>query len=123
MCAKFQAKGSTLIFSLIALNFTFSYDKNIRATSNQYKYSFLSLLPNLPWYPCNHTLKKLYTSFQVKSTIRLFGLKFAQKVDLGLEFQRTNVKTRINLAERAKTPLRRLQDILRPNQMPSQRLE
>ena len=51
----------------IASIFTFSYNKYIRATSTYYNYSFLSLLPNLPWYPYNHILEILCVSASMQS--------------------------------------------------------
>ena len=38
-------------------------------------------------------------SFQAKWRIQIFRLKFVQKMDLGLEFQKTNIEIRINIFE------------------------
>ena len=42
----------------------------------------------------------MWVSFQEKWTIRLFRLKFAQKMDLGLEFQKTIVGIKINILKK-----------------------
>ena len=45
----------------------------------------------------SHSQDTLCTSFQAKWRIQIFRLKFVQKMDLGLEFQKTNLRIRINI--------------------------
>ena len=71
-------------FSVIASVFTFSYDKNIRATSTWYNHSFLISLPNLPQYPCNHILVCLCVILCVSASrqrrqFEFFGLNLPKK--------------------------------------------
>ena len=40
----------------------------------------------------SHPQDTLYTSFQAKWRIEAFRLKFGQKMDLGLEFHKTNIE-------------------------------
>ena len=52
--------------------------------------------------PCSvffqsHPQDTLCTSFQAKWRIQIFRLKFVQKMDLGLEFQKTNLRIRISI--------------------------
>ena len=54
--------------------------------------------------PCSvflqlHPKDTLCTNFQAKWRIQVFQLKFVQKMDLGLEFQKTNTEVRINIFE------------------------
>ena len=44
-----------------------------------------------------HPQDTLCTSFQEKWRIQVFWLKFVQKMDLGLEFQKTNLRIRISI--------------------------
>ena len=44
----------------------------------------------------SHPRDTLCTSFQAKWRIELFRLKFAQKTDIRLEFQKTNLRIRIS---------------------------
>ena len=50
-----------------------------------------------PVFSQSHSLDTLCTSFQAKWRIQVFWLKFAQKMDLGLEFQKTNLRIRISI--------------------------
>ena len=47
----------------------------------------------------SHPQDTLCTSFQAEWRIQLFRLKFAQKMDIGLEFQKINLRIRINILE------------------------
>ena len=47
----------------------------------------------------SHPHDTLCTSFQAKWEIQLFWLKFAQKMDLGLEFKKTNLRIRNSILE------------------------
>ena len=47
----------------------------------------------------SHSQDTLCTSFQAKWKIQGFQFKFLQKMDLGLKFQKTNLKIRINIFE------------------------
>ena len=47
----------------------------------------------------SHPEDILCTSFQAKWRIQLFQLKFAEKMDLGLEFQKTNLRIRTSILE------------------------
>ena len=51
--------------------------------------------------PCSVLLQShtLCTSFQEKGRIQLSRLKFAQIMDLGLDFQKTNLRIRISILE------------------------
>ena len=51
--------------------------------------------------PCSVLLQShtLCTSFQEKGRIQLSRLKFAQIMDLGLDFQKTNLRLRISILE------------------------
>ena len=84
-------------FCLLIQLFSFSYDKDIRATNSYCNYSFLSFLPNLALYSYNHILKIpcVPASWQ-SGEFKFFWLKFVQKMDLGLEFQKTNLNQHKN---------------------------
>ena len=45
----------------------------------------------------SHPQDTLCTSFQAKWRIQIFRLKFVQKFDLGLEFQKSNLRIRISI--------------------------
>ena len=45
----------------------------------------------------SHPQDTLCTSFQAKWRIQIFWLKFVQKMDLGLEFQKTDLRIRISI--------------------------
>ena len=46
-----------------------------------------------------HPQDTLCTSFQAKWRIQHFRLKFAKKIDISLEFQKTNLRVRISILE------------------------
>ena len=47
----------------------------------------------------SHSQDTLCTSLQTSLRIQLFRLKFAHKMDIGLEFQETNLRIRISILE------------------------
>ena len=63
--------------------------------------------------PCSvffqsHPQDTLCTSFQAKWRIQFFRLNFVQKMDLGLEFQKTNLRIRISILQIYVWSLRKL---------------
>ena len=47
----------------------------------------------------SHPQDTLCTSFQTKQRIQLFPLKFSQKINIGLEFQKINLRIKISILE------------------------
>ena len=95
----FTINNSNIIL-LIASVFTFSCDKIIRTTSTYYNYSFLSLLPNLPLSLYNHIFKILCVPASRQSKeFYFFDLNLPKKMELGLEFHKTNPRIRISILE------------------------
>ena len=45
----------------------------------------------------SHPQDTMCTSFQAKMRIQNFRLKFVQKMNLGLEFQKTNLRIRVSI--------------------------
>ena len=93
----FTINNSDIIL-LIASVFAFSYDKNIRTTSTYYNYEFLSLVPNVPLSLYNHIFKILCVpaSRQIEE-FNFFDLNLHKKMELGLEFHKTNPRIRISI--------------------------
>ena len=60
---------------------------------------FIFIFSSKPCSVClqSHPQDTLCTSFQAKWRIQVFWLKFVQKMDLGLEFQKTNLRIRISI--------------------------
>ena len=58
---------------------------------------FQTLLCILTITSSRYLLPASCTSFQAKWRIQVFRLKFVQKMDLGLEFQKTNLRIRISI--------------------------
>ena len=70
----------------------------------------LPLLPNLSLYFYSHILYERYSmkAVQSKWRIQLFRFKLAQKMDLGFEFQKPNLRIRNSILEISVCNLRKL---------------
>ena len=80
-------------FSFLLLATIKIYEQQALNTINHF---YLSSKPCSVFFQ-SHPQDTLCNSFQAKWRIEVFRLKFGQKMDLGLEFQKTNLRIRINI--------------------------
>ena len=78
-------------------NYNLIYPTFFRWSFQLFNFIFASKPPSVSFQ--SHPQDTLRVRLQAKWTIRFFRLKFARKMDLSLEFQKTNVGIRISILE------------------------